>query len=208
VKPAAGVKLSGTLWLLAGLAYLAAEAIAATAYPGYSYVHNYISDLGIPYPVAGNHSSLAWVMNFGGFILDGILYGAAALIAYRSGASRAFLLVALTHAVGTILVGAVHSGPREVASGTHAIHVTGAAMAIIGGNLTSIVAGHFGAPAYRRISLGLGLFGLVSLTLLEANRVLGTTLLPDGLFERGSVYAITAWEILTGAMLRKSARPR
>jgi hypothetical membrane protein len=208
LKPAAGVKLAGTLWLIAGATYLAAEAIAAAAYPGYSYARNYISDLGIPYPVAGAHSALAWVMNFGGFILDGVLYGAAALIAFRSGASRAFLLLALLHAVGTIVVGAAHSGPREVASGMHHLHVLGAAMAIIGGNAASIVAGGFGPPAYRSISLGLGLFGLLSLVMLEANRMLGMAILPDAVFERGSVYAITAWEILTGVMLRSSARPR
>ena len=208
MKPAAQVRLAGALWLAAGLTYLASETIAAVAFPGYSYAANYISDLGVPYAMPGGHSSLAWVMNFGGFILDGLLYGAAAVIVFRSGASRAFLALALIHAVGTILVGSVHSGPREVASGLHGLHVLGAAMAIIGGNLASIAASSFGTPAYRQISLGLGLIGLLSLVLLEANRLLGTAILPDGVFERGSVYAITAWELLTGLMLRSSARTR
>lgn len=204
MTPVAGARLAGTLWLLAGIFYLLSEAIAAAAFPGYSYGQNYISDLGVPYPTAEGHSSLAWVMNFGGFILDGMLYGTAAFIASRMvrPAGRLFLLFAATHAVGTIMVGIVHSGPHEVAEGIHRFHVIGAAMAIIGGNAASIAASRSGAPTlYRRISLGLGLFGLISLAMLEANRVLGTAVLPDGMLERGSVYPITVWEILTGLML-------
>jgi hypothetical membrane protein len=208
VKPAAGVKLAGALWLAAGATYLTSEAVAAAAFPGYSYASNYISDLGIPYPVAGSHSSLAFVMNFGGFILNGLLYGTAAVIAFRAGAGRAFLVLALIHALGSVLVGTVHSGPREIASGMHYVHVLGAAMAIIGGNAASIAASGFGSPAYRSISLGLGAFGLLSLAMLEANRGLGLTMLPDGLLERGSVYPITVWELLTGLMLRNAARRR
>jgi hypothetical protein len=80
-------------------------------------------------------------------------------------------------------------------------------MAIIGGNAASLAASRSECPAlYRRISLGLGLFGLISLAMLEANRLSGTTILPHGLVERGSVYPITLWEILTGAMLLTSKR--
>lgn len=198
------------LWLLAGLFYLTSETIAAAAYPGYSYARNYISDLGVPYATSEGSSPLAWVMNIGGFILDGLLYGAAAFTARRAvrPVGWLFLLIAVIHSVGTILVGIVPSGPREVAAGIQHFHVIGAAMAIIGGNAASIAARRFDAPAiYRRLSLGLGLFGLISLVLLEANRVTGTIILPDGLLERGSVYAITVWEILTGAMLLTSRRP-
>jgi hypothetical membrane protein len=149
-------------------------------------------------------------MNIGGFILDGLLYGAAAFTARRAvrPVGRLFLLIAVIHSVGTILVGIVPNGPREIAPGIQHFHVIGAAMAIIGGNAASIAASRFDAPAiYRRLSLGLGLFGLISLALLEANRVTGTIILPDGILERGSVYAITVWEILTGATLLTSRRP-
>ena len=199
------LRLAGALWLLAGLLYLVSETIAAAAFDHYSYAHNYISDLGVPYPLTdGTVSSLAWVMNFGGFILDGILYGTAAVIAFRQmpAFGRGFLTFAAIHSIGTILVGTVHSGPRELAAGIHHFHVIGAAMAIVGGNAVSIAASRAdGSTLYSRISLGLGLFGLISLAMLETNRVLGTAILPDGLFERGSVYPITAWEILTGTML-------
>ncbi|MBV1689936.1 DUF998 domain-containing protein [Novosphingobium sp. G106] len=207
------LRLPGALWLLAGLLYLTSEAIAASAFVGYSYANNYISDLGVPYALTdGTVSPLAWVMNFGGFILDALLYGAAAIAAmglqrpHRRRAT-AFVVFALIHSVGSILVGTVHSGPREIAAGTHDIHVLGAAMAIIGGNAASITASRFDASAaYRRASLFLGLVGLASLVMLEANRITGTPILADGLFERGSVYAITAWEILTGLTLLFSKR--
>lgn len=202
------LRLAGALWLLAGLFYLTSEAIAASAFAGYSYANNYISDLGVPYPLTdGTASPLAWVMNFGGFILDALLYGAAAIIAMsalplRRRIAAAFLVFVSIHSVGSILVGIVHSGPREIVAGTHSIHVLGAAMAIIGGNAASITASCFDVPAaYRRASLILGSVGLASLAMLEANRVTGTPILADGLFERGSVYAITAWEILTGLTL-------
>ena len=201
-------QLAGTLWLLAGLLYLTSEAIAASAFAGYSYAKDYISDLGVPYTLAdGTVSPLAWLMNFGGFILDALLYGAAAVVAVsarrpRHRAVMAFLVLAMIHTAGSILVGTVHSGPREIAAGTHHIHVIGAAMAIIGGNAASIVASRLAAPgAYRRTSLTLGLFGLASLVTLEINRLSGTPILPEGLLERGSVYTITGWEILTGLTL-------
>ena len=206
------MRSAGTLWLLAGLTYLASETIAASAFAGYSYAANYVSDLGVPYPVAAGSgqslSRLAWVMNFGGFILDGLLYAAAAIIALRgcrADRKRAtvFAAFAAVHSLGTILVGSIHSGPREIAAGIHAYHVIGAAMAIAGGNAASIAASRLaaraGAPlAYRRVSLGLGLFGFLGLAMLETNRVVGAALLPDGIFERAGVYPITAWEIVTG----------
>lgn len=205
-------RLAGVLWLLAGVVYLASETIAAAAFRGYRYADNYISDLGVPYPhmvgVRMLQSPLAWVMNAGGFILDGVLFAAAAIIA-SLGAPRAggaFLALALIHSAGSILVGSVHSGPREMASGANAFHVLGAAMAIAGGNLALLFAGgmarRLGLPEiHTTIGRALGGFGLVALALLEANRLGGTALLGDGVFERASVYPITAWEIMTGLLL-------
>ena len=45
---------SAALWLVAAASYLACEAVAAAAFPGYRYTHNYISALGNP--VAENHT--------------------------------------------------------------------------------------------------------------------------------------------------------
>ena len=202
---------AGALWLAAGLLYLTAEAIAAGAFPGYSYAHNYISDLGVPYPgeMAGRplRSALAWVMNWGGFILDGTCYGLATVIAARASpktrAASLFLALGLSHAIGTILVGTIHSGNREVVDGTHFYHVMGAAMAILGGNAALLAAASlardWGLPkAWAILARSLGGIGFIALGLLETS---GHAALPEGLLERISVYTITAWEILTGMAL-------
>lgn len=209
------LRLAGWLWLLAGLSYLAAEAIAAAWFPGYSYAGNYISDLGVPYDsvIDGRaiHSPLAWLMNFGGFILDGLLSAAAVMTATialgaRHRAGFAFLAFGLIHALGSVIVGTVHSGAREVAAGTAHVHVIGAAMAILGGNAALLSAASLSQSlgarrGYWSASMALGLFGLTGLALLEANRTAGLAQAPDGIFERASVYAITGWKIMTGLTL-------
>jgi hypothetical membrane protein len=208
------LRIAGAFWLMAGLVYLACETIAAAAFPGYSYADNYISDLGVPYLAAIDgrvlNSPLASVMNFGGFILDGVLFAAAATAA-RSAvrpadrAGNAFFALAIVHSVGTILVGTVHSGPREVAASVQHIHVIGAGMAIVGGNIALIAAAvasrRFGAPAYRRASMVLGAFGLLAIAALEIDALGHVPVLPAGLLERASVYPITAWEIMTGLVI-------
>ncbi|AIT81910.1 DUF998 domain-containing protein [Novosphingobium pentaromativorans] len=213
------LRLAGLLWLIAGLSYLSAETVAAAAFPGYSYARNYVSDLGVPYAdvIDGRvlRSGLAWLMNWGGFILDGVLFAAASVIAARLAFTAkdgvnpwaaVFLVLALMHSAGTVLVGLVHSGSRELASGADHYHVLGAAMAILGGNLALLAAApggrHLDLPrAWRSTSTLLGLFGLGSLALLEVNRIGRTPILPDGVLERASIYPITAWEIVTGLTL-------
>src|SRR5262249_46228426 len=82
------MRVPGALWRLPGPAYLACEAAAAAAFPGYSYARDFISDLGVPYDVLADgglmRSPLAGVMNLGGFVVDGILFGAAAILAARA----------------------------------------------------------------------------------------------------------------------------
>lgn len=214
------LRLAGSLWLVAGTCYLLAEATAAAAFPGYSYAHNYISDLGMPYDsiIDGReiHSPLASVMDFGGFILDGVLSAAAAIAAIaaigaRGRAETLFLVFAMVHSFGSILVGTFHSGAREAGGGLEHIHVIGAALAIIGGNCASIAAaslsGQIGASrGYCMASRGLGICGLLGLVLLEASRASGLAIAPEGILERASVYAITIWKILTGLTILAACR--
>jgi hypothetical membrane protein len=215
-------RFAGAFWLLAGLLYLSCETIAAFAFPGYSYAYNYISDLGVPYPgtIDGRmlNSPMAMIMNLGGFILNGILFAAAA-VAARCAIRRAvriddvFLLLAIVHSVGIILVGTVHSGPREVAAGIHFVHVIGAGMVIVGGNAALIAAAiassRFHAPAiYCKASLTLGIFGLLALAVLEIEAFGHPPILPAGLLERASAYPITIWEIATGFTLVAARRRR
>jgi hypothetical membrane protein len=208
------LRLAGLLWLLAGATYLASETIAAAAFPGYSYARNYISDLGVAAAgvIDGRsvHSPLALVMNLG-LLCDGALFvvasfvGAIALRAQRLPVGRALPLLGIAHGLGTMLVGAVPDG-GEAAGPIPSLHVIGAGLSIVAGNLGMIMVGVRGRQigarrGYQAASLMLGLFGLASLAMLEGNRVAALALGPDGLLERGSVYPITAWEIMTGLAL-------
>jgi hypothetical membrane protein len=204
---------AGIAWIAAGVVYVGTEAIAASAFPGYSYSANYISDLGVPdvaeFQGRAIDSPLHGVMN-AGFVLQGVLYLLAAVIAtraLRAGPRRAFLVLAVVHAVGITVVGLVHGSASSAAGGIGWMHVVGAGMAIIAGNAASIVAGlgsgRVGAArAFRVASVVLGVVGLVALALLEA---LGGSDV-DGIWERGSVYTVTAWELMAGVAVLVAAR--
>ena len=80
----------------------------------------------------------------------------------------------------------------------------GAGMAIIGGNIAVIIAGigsrRIGAPrSYRRVSVVIGAVGIACLLTLIIDGANGSRALPVGVVERGAVYTIVAWEIMTGA---------
>ncbi|WP_428342337.1 DUF998 domain-containing protein [Mycobacterium sp.] len=176
-------------WLSAGLSYLTLEAVAAGAFqPTYSYAHNFISDLGVPL-----HSPLAWLMNTA-FAVQGTLFLAGAIL---SRGPRPFLAFAAANAVGNVLIALFHSGS--------AAHAVGAVLAIVGGNAAILAASSMIGGRHRGVSLTLGGFGLVSFAVFVfalQNPGLG----PLGVWERCSVYSITAWELVTGGWLL-SRRP-
>ena len=106
--------------------------------------------------------------------------------------------MAAANAVGNIVVGTVHSGK---------VHVAGAALAIVGGN-TAILAGFAvvgtvgGRRWYRSISKLVAALGLLCLVMLMINfATTKANLLPNGAWERGSVYSIIIWQLLTAACL-------
>jgi hypothetical membrane protein len=217
------IRAAGVIWVLAGAAWFVGEAITASAFPGYDYATNYISDLGIPdvgaFQGRAIDSPLHAVMNVT-FVAQGLLFAVAAVLAglaVRGGRRRLFLGLAVAHAVGMTLVGIVHGSQASVDSGIAVLHVIGAALAIIAGNVGAIVAGLSArAPrAYRVASVLLGAVGLVGLVMLEVDSMSSTIdLLPDGVWERSAVYAIIVWELLTGILLlattirgRASSRP-
>jgi hypothetical membrane protein len=210
--------LPGVLWVVSALVYVGAEAVAASAFPGYSYAWNYISDLGVPeagvFQGRAIDSPLHAVMN-AGFLVQGALYLAAAVAsvrAARGGPQRLLLALAVVYAVGLALVGLVHGSGASERSGLGGLHVLGAAMAIVGGNAASIrsaVQARRGtAPwASPRLGLVLGALGLLGLLMLQLDsRLPGVDLLPDGVWERVSVYAITAWQLTTGVALLARGR--
>ena len=201
------VRRAAITWLGAGIIYLALEAFSAAAFPGYSYAKNYISDLGVPLSAAGQGGAmgsprhLAMNVNFVG---HGLLFLLGGIFAFRGGvaAGRArygFLGLAIVYAIGSTLVGTFHSSAQTIAVGPISLHVLGAGLAIIGGNVAIIVAGlnarRLGATnGYGTASVTIGTLGLLCLAILQAGSPFGLT----GLWERGAVYSITLWEIGTG----------
>ena len=202
----ASIRLAGAAWGAAAITYVASEAITAMAFsPTYSYAENYISDLGVPAcgtlfagrPIC---SPLHLLMNVD-FVLQGVLFLAGGIIAARalSGLARWPLLAcAALNGIGITLVGLF---PET--SGVQGLHGLGALLAIVFGNATGFVSAFafrsLGLPrVHRAVSLVLPLLAAVAFAALLAAR--GRTdalLVPDGVWERISVYAITAWELVT-----------
>ncbi len=171
---------TGLVALLTGVQYLVLEAVAARATPPYRYAVDYISDLG----AAG--SPLAAVMNTA-FVAQGLGFLVVGLVvAGGTGGPRRPLLVAFTvcHAVGNVLVAGFPS------SSGSSLHVVGAVLAIVGGNLAAITAS---SGRVRWLAV-LPVLGLLCAPLIGRSEF-------HGLWERGSVYSITAWEIAFGVVL-------
>ncbi|WNV81892.1 DUF998 domain-containing protein [Umezawaea sp. Da 62-37] len=195
VRPGRGhLWWAGLVAVLTGVQYVVLEAVAASAWvdPPYRYAFNYISDLGVPGPRSDTgarvlNSPLAAVMNTA-FVVQGVgLLLVALVVAAHLHGVRRYLLTAFAvcHAVGNVLVAVFHS------TSPGGYHVVGAVLAIVGGNLLTL------AASTRRWLVVLPVLGLVSALLI--GRVGAGAL--DGLWERGSVYSITVWEVVFGALL-------
>lgn len=210
--PSPRVRAAGAAWLAAGGVFLLTEAAAAERFtPRYSYLRNFISELGSTVcktPPGGPPacSPLAGPMNLA-FAAAGLLFVAAmALAASTPGAGRErsrFLAAGLAHGVGLLLVAVVHGG-APIAASAAPLHVVGAILAIVGGNLAiavSPVPTAGGAPALLKrwggIACAVGLAALVLLVVFTALRQ--PALL--GFWERVSCYSIISWELVFGGWL-------
>lgn len=112
--------------------------------------------------------------------------------------ARLFLGTVAVNMVGNLVIAFVHSGK---------VHVTGAVLAIVGGN-AAILAGSnaMGRVAtlrwYHTVSKVIAAIGFLSTAMLMVNSATANNnLLPDGAWERGSVYSITSWQLLTAGCL-------
>ncbi|BCI54083.1 hypothetical protein NIIDNTM18_33610 [Mycolicibacterium litorale] len=185
-------RAAATAWILGAAAYLTAEALAAAAYrPSYSYVDDYISDLGVP------GRPLAALMNAAFMVQGGLLLvGAVLATGLRC---RLLVTFAAANAVGNLLVATVHAGDG-------AIHLVGAALAIAGGNAAALagVSLHPGRR-YRLICRLLGGAGLVSLAVLVAQAWAGVEVAPAPVWERASVYPILAWQVCAAVAVARPA---
>jgi hypothetical membrane protein len=179
---------SAVAWLSAGLSYLALEAVAAAAFSHYSYARNFISDLGAA------ASPRAWVMNIG-FCVQGTLFFVAAVLAVRAfetRRARLFLGLAAANMAGNLLIAVFHSGPSPTAW----VHATGAVLAIVGGNAAILAGSSLDGGWHRAVSVALGAFGLLSFVFFAIALKQNET--PPAVWERCSVYSITAWELFSG----------
>ena len=208
--------ITAAAFLTGSAVYLAAEAIAASAWksPTYSYAENWISDLGSA--TAGEFqgryldSPLNVVMN-SGFIIQGLLFGLAVLLLSRLFAVRTRTFTVVTGVittVGYILVGTFHGSLQAQQDGTLGLHFLGATLAILGANVLSLVLGlHWKrSPSTRLIgivSIILGIVGLVAVVALFATFGSG---LPAGAIERASVYTIVVWQVAVAIALLRGLR--
>lgn len=193
---------AGASFLAAGCVYLVGETVAARAWtaPAYSYVRNWISDLGAPaievFHGRAVNSPLHGLMN-AAFVADGLLFLLGAILLARAARERGawvFLLFAAAHSLGMLLVGLV---PETVPPPFGSLHLIGALLSIGGGNVAIMLGGRLAGARGVGLVLGsLGLATLVALAFPAAAAALG-----GGLVERLSVYPITAWELIAGAML-------
>ena len=207
----ARTRLATVALLVGPVIYLAAEALSALAWtnPAYSYLHNWISDLGST--TQGEfqgrlvNSPLHDVMN-AGFILQGALFalGTVLLARYLPGKLHAATAgIGTVVGLGYVLLGIFHGSADAAADGSLALHFTGAGIAILGANVLALVLGiHWWRnPATRRLghaSAPLGAVGLVATIVLVAS--FGTDL-PSGLIERLAVYPIVLWQIRVALQL-------
>lgn len=205
----------GLLWVLGPAWYILCEAIAAAAFQGYNYATFYISDLGVPsfgdFEGRALASQLPQVMN-AGFIGSGLLFLLGVILLFpflRPGASGVLLLgFGVLHAAGITFVGLVPGSPENAENGLMLVHVLGAFGAIAGGNLAAIssawgLRGIVMPRVSQPLGIILGVLGLVSALLLTLH-----WLLPDGVWERGSVYTFMLWQFASGIALLRTSTSR
>lgn len=212
--------IAAGLWLAIGAIYLVTEGLAASAFiPSYSYAHNYISELGIEecgqiFMARAVCSPLHGLIN-AGFVIQGLLFAAAAVVVARCITSRvpyALVGVAVAHGIGIVLVGFFHdSAAAQINAIMQEYHVLGAFLAIVAGNGTALLFSAFSEelglpPFYRFASVGLPIVGLAAVIVMMIAQARGTILVPEAVWERISVYTITAWEIVSGVCLLATPR--
>ena len=192
-------KVAGYVFIIGSLYYIIAEAISATFFNASifnTYIFHTISELGIP----NGNSPLFWLMN-SAFILIGLTVIFGDFYKFKDFIVKnktIFYILTLITGLGVIIVGLIHGG-NPLTSGYHTL---GAVMAILGGNILLVFISRsmsdFGG--YQKITLALGIFGLIVFWIMFFN--MGNIYMP--VFERLSVYTMIVWSFLTGLYLLNS----
>jgi hypothetical membrane protein len=191
-------------WLIGPAVYLLVEKVAADHVKGrYSYLHHYISVLGVP-----AWGRFAYLMN-GAFYLQGALLLVGAVMVTRSVGRRGvfFLFFTAAASIGYFLVATVHGGSPLAAGDGMQLHMVGALLAFIGGNAaiaagSSVVARAVDARFwYRAVSLLIAAAGFVAFFALANYNVWTVRYAPVGLVERVPVYSVLAWQVFSAVVL-------
>lgn len=197
-------RVTAVAWIVGPIAYLIAEKVAADHVEGhYSYLHHYISVLGVP--AWGRY---AWLMN-AAFYVQGALLIVGAVLVTRSVGRRGILFLLFTAAasVGYFLVATVHGGSPLAAGDGMQWHMAGALLAFIGGNAaiaagSSIVARAVDARWwYRIVSLLIAAAGFAAFLMLSNYNLWTYKYAPVGLVERVPVYSVLAWQVFSAIVL-------
>lgn len=202
-------------FLINATIYLVTEFIAAlgTHYPlAYVYGKQFISALGVyngqvVEGVPANFSNWALVMNIG-FILTGLGFVISYALLFfpkikkRSTFFAYLVLVVVTlFGFGSLLVGLFQGG----VPGQDGWHGLGARLSFIMGNSTLLLTG-FGLPerkkGYRTASVLLGLVGFIAAGFLQ-KAIAENQINVMAIYERLTVYPITAWQLLSALTYRK-----
>ena len=189
-------KIAGIAFVFGSLYYMIAEAISAFAFNDIlmnTYLFHTISELGIP----NINSPLSFLMN-SAFIVIGLslLFGNFhKLREFIIKNKTVFYILTLITSIGVIIVALIHAG-NPITAGYHSL---GAVMAILGGNILLVVISRSmdKFEAYQKISLILGIIGLIAFWIMFFN--MENIYMP--VFERLSVYTLIIWSFLTGAHL-------
>ena len=193
-------KVAGIVFIVGSLYYILAEAISAAFFNASlfnTYIFHTISELGIP----NGNSPLFWLMN-SAFILIGIMLIFGNFYKFKDYIVKkraVFYILTLITGIGVIIVGLIHGGNPF----TLGYHMLGAMMAILGGNILLVVVSRsmedFGT--YQKLTLALGVFGLIVFWIMFFNMELGY--MP--VFERLSVYTMIIWSFLTGVYILRNS---
>jgi hypothetical protein len=204
-------RVAAVVWIVAAAAYLVIEKIAADHVKGhYSYVHHYISVLGVP-----AWGRFAWLMN-GAFYLQGALLFVGALLVTRASGRRGvfFLLFTAAATIGYFLVATVHGGSPLAEGEGMQLHMYGALLVFIAGNFAIVAGSKIVANAvdarwwYRGVSLLIAAAGIVAVLALANYNVWGHKIAPVGIVERVPVYSILAWQVFSAIVMLGLLRKR
>ncbi|CZT23584.1 uncharacterized protein RCC_09298 [Ramularia collo-cygni] len=196
------------LFLTAPISYFTLEYLTsrATAQP-YSYIRHHTSLLAYPYPFKDKDTHLptrsprAYWMK-ANFILNGLFHLTGQLHFINGQFLLTRKILAWMYCIGITLV-AVDSGDASTPRGEKKQspwHGLGAVMAILAGNLGSVLAGLGSGEeggVYRGLSMGLGGVGLVG-AVLSGVFVDGRW---RGMWQRSAIYPIAMWMGVTGVTL-------